>query len=198
MWQKLTVTLNFLDNMKTKLLCVVGAPSSGKSTLATHLHADIKKNGKNSIFISEEATNFIAEYGVPTTPIDQMTIFYKQTNKENMFIGSKEYIICDSSGFLNYFYFRKLFKNPLSNKDIAVINHLQKEILKNFNKWDYIFYIPPMLNNIDDGIRFQDKDEIISLDRCIKSYLDVENINYYDLSKIKMDERVDYIKNIIL
>jgi len=184
--------------MKTKLLCVLGAPNSGKSTLAAHLHADIKKNGKNSIFISEAATDFIAEYGVPTTPIDQMTIFYKQTNKENMFIGSKEYIICDSSGLLNYFYFRRLFKSPLSNKDIAVINHLQKEILKNINKWDYLFYTPAILDNIDDGIRFQDKEEIIQLDRCIKSYLDTENIFYHDLSDVKIDERVEYIKKIIL
>ena len=47
-----------------------------------------------------------------------------------MYIGSKEYIVCDSSGILNYFYFRNLFNNKLSNKDIAVINHMQKEKVK--------------------------------------------------------------------
>lgn len=184
--------------MKSILISIIGSPSSGKSTLATNLHSDIKKIGKNSIFISEEATDYIATNGVPSDPIDQMTIFYKQTNKENMFIGSKDYIICDSSGLLNYFYFRKLFSKPLSNKDITVINHLQKEILKNINKWDYLFYTPPILTNINDGIRFQNSDEIISLDRCIKSYLDTENIPYHDLSKIEIDDRVSYIKNIIL
>jgi len=184
--------------MKSKLLTIIGSPGSGKSTLATDVHTELKKLGKNSIFISESATDYIAEYGIPTTPIDQMTIFYKQTNKEMMFHGTKEYIVCDSSGLLNYFYFRKLFQKPLSSKDIAVINHLQKEILKTINRWDYSFYIPPILSNLDDGIRFQDKDEIVKLDRCIKSYLDTENIPYHDLSDIKMKDRVEYIKNIIL
>ena len=61
--------------MKSKLLTIIGSPGSGKSTLATDLHTELKKLGKNSIFISESATDYIAEYGVPTTPIDQMTIF---------------------------------------------------------------------------------------------------------------------------
>lgn len=186
-----------MKNINSKLVTIIGSPGSGKSTLATGIHTELKKSGKNSIFISECATDFIAEFGIPNTPIDQVTIFYKQTNKENMFIGSKEYIICDSSGLLNYFYFRRLFNNPLTNKDIAVINHLQKEILKTINKWNYIFYVPVNLSNIDDGIRYQNKEEIISLDRRIKSYLDIENIPYIDLSDIKIGDRMGYIKGIL-
>ena len=184
--------------MKSRLLTIIGAPGCGKSTLATDVHTELKKSGKNSIFIPESATDFIAEYGVPSSPMDQMTIFYKQTNKENMFIGTKEFIICDSSGLLNYFYFRSLFPNKLSNKDIAAINHLQKEILKNINKWDHIYYIPPILDNITDGIRFQDMEGIIKLDKCIKSYLDLENIKYTDISKIPLSERSKFIINDIL
>lgn len=179
--------------MKSKLVTIIGAPGCGKSTLATDIHTELKKRGKNSIFIPESATDYIAEYGVPSSPIDQMTIFYKQTNKENMFIGTKEFIICDSSGLLNYFYFRSLFPNKLSNKDIAAINHLQKEILKNLNKWDHIYYIPPMLDNIEDGIRFQDKEGIIKLDKCIKSYLDLENIHHTDVSNVSLEERCAFI-----
>ena len=180
------------------MVTFVGAPCSGKSTLATDIHTELKKKGKNSIFISEVASDFVAEYGVPSSPIDQMTIFYKQTNKENMFIGTKEFIICDSSGLLNYFYFRSLFPNKLSNKDIAAINHLQKEILKNLNKWDHIYYIPPILDNIEDGIRFQDVSGILKLDKCIKSYLDLENIQYTDLSNVSLEERSSFIINDLL
>jgi nicotinamide riboside kinase len=177
----------------SKLISIIGSPASGKSTLASSVHTELKKLGKNSIFISEVATDFIAEYGIPNTPQDQIVIFYKQWNKEKMFIGSKDYIICDSSGILNYFYFRGLFGNKLSNKDIAVINHLQKEILKTINQWDYLFYIPPILDNIDDGIRYHDKQQIISLDRKIKSYLELENIHHDDLTKIDLQLRADYI-----
>jgi nicotinamide riboside kinase len=184
--------------MKSKLITFMGAPSSGKSTLASAVHTNLKISGYNSIFVSEEATDFIAQCGIPNTPIDQVTIFYKQTNRERMFIGSKEYIICDSSGILNYFYFRKLFDNPLKNKDIAVINHLQKEILKTLSQWDFIFYTPLMSNSVEDGIRYQNSEEIEKIDRWIKSYLEMENIPHIDLSTIDLKNRQDYVVKMIL
>lgn len=184
--------------MNSKLITFIGAPASGKSTLATDVHTELKKLGKNSIFIQEAATDYIAEYGIPNTPIDQMTIFYKQTNREMMFVGSKEYIICDSSGILNYFYFRRLFTNPLSNKDIATINHLQKEILKTLNSWSYIFYVPPIPTNPNDGIRYHNQEDIKKLDMWIKSYLEIENIPYIDLSQIDYKKRQDFVVKHIL
>lgn len=183
--------------MKSKLITFIGAPASGKSTLASDVHTELKKIGKNSIFITEAATDFIAEYGIPNTPIDQVTIFYKQTNRERMFIGSKEFIVCDSSGILNYFYFRKLFQNPLTNKDIAVINHLQKEILKTLSQWNFIFYVPILELDSDDGIRYQDREQIRQIDRWIKNYLEMENIPHIDLSGIDIKMRQDYVVKLI-
>ena len=183
---------------KGKLVTMIGAPGSGKSTLATEVHTNLKKLGKNSIFISECATDYIAEYGIPNTPMDQLVVFYKQLNRERMFIDSKEYIICDSSSLLNYFYFRTLFTTKLSNKDIATINHLQKEILKTLSQWSNIFYVPPVKSsNVNDGIRYHDEDQIVKLDRWIKSYLELENIPHHDLSNIRMSERANHIIDII-
>lgn len=184
--------------MKSKLITFMGAPNSGKSTIATEVHTELKKQGKNSIFISEAATDYIAEYGIPNDPIDQVVIFYKQLNRERMYIGSKEFIICDSSSLLNYFYFRTQFNTVLSNKDIATINHLQKEILKSLSQWSHIFYIPPMKNNsVNDGIRYHDESQIQKLDRWIKSYLEMENIPHYDLGSIKMNDRVGHVIDMI-
>jgi len=61
----------------SKLVTIIGAPASGKSTLATSVHTELKKRGKNSIFVGEAATDYIAEYGIPNTPVDQVVIFYK-------------------------------------------------------------------------------------------------------------------------
>jgi len=197
---KINLTIHLLNmkdiNSKGKLVMIIGAPASGKSTLATEVHTELKKMSKNSIFISEVATDFIAEYGIPNSPIDQMVIFYKQLNKEKMFLESKEFVICDSSSILNYFYFRKLFPSKLSNKDIATINHLQKEILKHINTIDKIFYVPPMKQmETNDGIRYHNSDDISELDRWIKSYLELENIDHIDLSDIDREDRVNFILN---
>lgn len=179
--------------MKGKLITFMGAPASGKSTLASAVHTELKIRGMNSIFVGEVATDYIAEYGVPNSPMDQLIIFYKQLNKERMFIDTKDYIICDSSSILNYFYFRTLFKDQLTNKDIATINHMQKEILKSINLWDKIYYIPPINTNTNDGIRFQTQDQISKIDRWIKSYLELECIPHTDLSSVKLDDRVNWI-----
>lgn len=181
-------------NSKGKLIMIMGPPASGKSTLASDVHTKLKKLNKNSIFIPEVATDYIAEYGIPNSPIDQIVIFYKQLNKEKMFLDSKEFIICDSSSILNYFYFRKLFNDKLGSKDIATINHLQKEILKHINTIHKIYFLPSLgSDETDDGIRYQSKDEIIKLGNWIKSYLELENISHIDLSNINIKDRAKYI-----
>ncbi|NDF16785.1 MAG: hypothetical protein EB079_02295 [Verrucomicrobia bacterium] len=186
------------SNSKGKLIMVMGPPASGKSTLAAEVHTELKKRGLNSAFVSEVATDYIAEYGIPNSPQDQMIIFYKQLNREKMFLESKDYIICDSSSILNYFYFRSLYDSKLSNKDVASINHVQKEILKHINLVDHIFFVPALDTNIEDGIRFHQHDEIKTLERWIKSYLEIERINHQDLSKINIDDRKSFVIDSIL
>ena len=187
-----------MNSKKGKLIMVMGPPASGKSTLAAEVHTELKKKGINSAFVSEAATDYIAEYGVPNSPSDQMVIFYKQLNREKMFLESKDYIICDSSSILNYFYFRSLFSTELSNKDIASINHIQKEILKHINTIDMVFYVPPIDTDTNDGIRFHQGDEIKRLGILIKSYLEMENITHQDLTTVDMEDRVDHIIKSIL
>jgi hypothetical protein len=97
---------------------------------------------------------------------------------------------------LNYFYFRSLFDSKLSLKDIATINHIQKEILKSLNQWHKIYYVPPFLEGDEnDGIRYHNKEQILRLDGIIKNYLELEKIPYVDLSKIHISERDEWVVN---
>jgi hypothetical protein len=84
-------------------------------------------------------------------------------------------------------------------KDIATINHIQKEILKSLNQWHRIYYVPPFLGkDQNDGIRFHNSDEIVKLDRIIKSYLELEKIDYIDLSHIPIESRSRWIMKDLL
>jgi hypothetical protein len=74
---------------------------------------------------------------------------------------------------------------------------MQKEILKTLNQWDHVFYVPPILDNVDDGIRYQNVDQIKKIDRWIKSYIELENLNHVDLSNIDLKKRTDYILKMI-
>ena len=178
----------------SKLIGILGAPSSGKSTLATKVHYKLKQKGHNSIYVTEAATDYIAEYGFPTSPAEELVIYYNQLNREQMYMGKKDYIICDSSTILCYIYMRMLYKDKLTPKDISTINHLQKEILKSLNNWDKIYYVNPIETKLNDGIRHtQEMSEVYALDVKIKSYLDIENIAYTDLSDIELDDRSDII-----
>lgn len=179
---------------KSDLITFIGAPSSGKSTLAQGVNHSLKLLGENSIFAGEAATDYIAEFGIPTTHMDQLVIFYKQIERERMYQGKKDWIICDCSSILNYFYLRNLFPSHLSKKDIACINQVQKEILISINQWHKIYYVPPILkDNPNDGIRYHDMQEIKRLDNMIKCYLEMEKIEYVDLSNVNLDERCSWV-----
>ena len=51
--------------------------------------------------------------------------------------------------------------------------------------------------NIDDGIRYQDREEIRQIDRWIKNYLEIENIPHIDLSGIDIKKRQDHVVKLI-
>ena len=70
--------------------------------------------------------------------------------------------------------------------------------LKTLSSWTNIYYVNPILENTNDGIRFHDQDQIVKLDRCIKSYLDIENIDYKDLTNVDLNDRVQYVINDLL
>ena len=179
---------------KSNLITFIGPPSSGKSTLAQGVNHQLKVLGKNSIFAGEAATEYIAEFGIPTTHMDQLVIFYKQIEREKMYIGKKDWIVCDCSSILNYFYFRNLFPSDLSKKDIACINQVQKEVLTSIGQWEKIYYVPPIhIKDTLDGIRYHDTQEIKRSDNIIRNYLEMERIDYIDLSNIPLESRCEYV-----
>jgi nicotinamide riboside kinase len=179
---------------RAKAVAIVGAPCSGKSTLASQTNSLLKTKGLNSVFIEEYVVEYIAEYGIPDTMEQQMVIFDEQHRKERMFADSRDFVICDSASFLSYIYGRRYFDNPLSNRALASLSHLHKKVLKSLEYWDYIFYIPLLEQHVMDGVRYDDREASEKLDRMIKGFLELERIPYIDLSNVALEDRIKIVE----
>lgn len=180
-------------------ISMCGGPCSGKTTLAAQINAYLKLNGRNSVFIEEYAVEFISKYGVPNQLEHQLTIFNKQRSKELMFEGKRDFIISDSASWTSYVYGRKYVKMPLDKKDIASLTYLYEEVQKTLNFWNHIFFVPVMDDYKNDNVRYNSKEESIKLSNQLKTWLEIENIPFIDLSDVKLEDRFNFvIKHILI
>lgn len=178
-------------------IAIVGAPNSGKSTLASQVNSVLKTKGLNSVFVEEYAVEYIAEYGVPASMEQQQIVFEEQYRKERLFANNKDFVVCDSASFLSYIYGRLNYGYPLAKQSIVALNHLHKKALESLEYWDYIFYVPPLGSYVLDGVRYHTEEESIKIDKMIKGFLDLEQIPYIDLSNVQLENRIDEVLNII-
>lgn len=177
----------------TKKIAIVGSPHSGKSMLSQQVNLNLKILGYSSIYIEEYAVDYIAKCGAPKIFEHQMVIYEEQLKKECKFNGLKDFIVCDSASWTSYIYGRSLVGPKLTQNDIVAINQLHNKIIENIDFWDYTFYLPIIKDYKFDGIRYQDKKESEQIGNRIKSWLEIENIPFYDLSSVSLDNRLQYV-----
>jgi predicted ATPase len=122
------------DNM---LVRFIGAPISGKTTVAAQVFAQLKLSGQPNVeFVVEQARLFIAERKSngpegqelpPLTDDDQMAILLKQMKMEEIMehsVGRDGIVITDSSIFNSFWYMTPSFRDHAFN-DPMVYHHLE-------------------------------------------------------------------------
>jgi predicted ATPase len=91
----------------------IGAPNSGKTTIAARVFAELKQNGQSDVeFIAEEARRYIAEQKANKTYVgltneDQAAIFVRQARLEQMMVnvtGEHGIVISDSCALNSLWY----------------------------------------------------------------------------------------------
>ena len=133
----------------------VGVPGAGKTSTARALTAFCRGNEfKNIELVSEYARRFIAKYGSSDTMTDQFRITEKQIEWENSVPDATDLLITDSPIFLGFLYALDNRKID-SVKDTMYVNDLFKKLNKlNINhRYDIIFFLPPTLKPVKDGVR---------------------------------------------
>jgi nicotinamide riboside kinase len=150
------------------LVNFIGAPCSGKTTIAASVFAELKENGQDAEFVTEKAREHIAlvrmtcqARGVPftLTDEDQLTIFNKQVAAQDVFAGDRNsVVVCDSDPLLTMLY----MKDVPSFVEV-VASDLQKQM-------GILFYCPPLNSYQVTGNRVHDVDFAKSIDARIPAH----------------------------
>ena len=174
-----------------KKICIIGGPSSGKTTVALELGVRLKMMGYEVHFVLEYATNYIIRNSEPKNIFEQLAIFCGQRDEEE-YIEKRtvsDFLVTDSASFLACVYTRH-FRPGLN----ATKNELQKYnyVLKTLDKWarektlasyDFIFFLPSEIPFQKNSVRWQDNiEEAKKIADQIEGYLKIEGRQYYRIS----------------
>lgn len=168
-----------MSNKKLKVINLLGAPGSGKSTAAAGLFHQLKLRGINCELITEYIKDKIYEQQKEAIK-DQIYISAKQYHKQFKLKDKVDIVITDAPLILSMYYGKHLGENYLN---------LIKEL---FNEFDnYNFYLNRMHEYKNEG-RFQNEKESEFLNLELKSILYDNNIEFTELLTSN-----DLINNII-
>jgi len=169
-----------------KKICFVGAPSTGKSTLAGIIAKRLERAGYKTELVSEYARDFIVEHGKIKKAEDQILIAKGQKKREEEAAQKNpQFIICDCAVFLARIY-ASLFK-PNSKNSNEILNYkkalkeIDREIKEEIGGYHYIFFLPPEIPAEEDGVRLY-TDKIFEISDKIKEFLISEKINYLEVN----------------
>ncbi len=158
--------------MNTKIINLIGAPGTGKSTIASQLFAIMKWNGFDVELVSEYAKDLVWEKRDETIK-NQIYIFGKQHQRIFRLLNKVEYIITDSPLLLSNFY------NEEYNEGSEIFRDL---VFSEVNKMDnFNFFLNRTKPYVEKG-RNQTEDEANEFSDKIKNMLKNNNVDYLELN----------------
>ncbi len=177
----------------------VGSPSSGKTTLAKAVSADVASRRLLSEYVSEFARDYIVKYGPPGGIFEQLVIAQSQQQREDDVNPNAHYLFTDSPPFLTYPFDLAATRMNIP-KEVTCLMHLYRDTLLSIHSYDFLFYMPRNPKPMADGVR---SPEVLSglakLDTQIHAFLDLHRPdNYYTVPRgLKLVERVTFVTDVL-
>lgn len=189
-----------------KKICLIGGPSSGKTTAAFLLSVRLKMMGYEVQFIPECATTYINEVGAPANVFEQIAIFYECIEKEAL-IEKKgsfiDFLVCETASFITCVYARQYPpRRDASEDEIRKYNYVLTTLERRargqiLSSYDFVFFLPLEIPFKKGSVRWQnDEAEARKISDEIESYLRLEGKKYYRISG-SPEERVSQIMAVL-
>lgn len=174
------------------LVNFIGAPCSGKTTIAASVFAELKESGQDAEFVTEKAREHIAvvrrgcqlsKQPFALTDDDQLQIFNSQCDAQEIFSGdSGTVVVCDSDPLLTLLYMKQVdeFTEALAHRVVG--------------RMGILFYCPPLSSYQVTGNRVHDFDFAAKLDAAIPAHYKryAPNAKIYTLPTGSVKEKVSY------
>lgn len=169
-----------------------GVPSSGKSTLARALAANIF--GKRIELVPEYARRYINKYGFRSLH-DQFRILHKQLDWEDSVPQEKTEAILSEAPIFNGFAYATI-DLPKNEYEVMVQNDLFK-LMNKLNcpqRYDVVFHLLPTIKPVDDGTRsacqLTDEWREMMDNRIRAVYTIFPPRNFVQINSLSLEERV--------
>jgi nicotinamide riboside kinase len=158
---------------KPRVIGFVGAPSTGKTTLARAIANEAGLRGLSVEFVAEYARTYIQRFGAVSSVFDQLLIFDAQARREDDAIGTgAELVVAETPTFAGYAYGLATI-GAARPKEAEALNVLHRWIRRRVALYDFVYYLPVELPLQRDGTRREDERARLDLDAKLRATLDL-------------------------
>jgi len=183
--------------MKNKLVGFMGAPGTGKTTLAFAMKEYAMRKGYSSDVCSECAREHCYKYGVPKTPYSQYRINLEQIDRENIFLkGNNDYIFEDSCLWMGYAFTLVNFRQDQGEEARSIIDEIYNRfVIEQMGRYHKVFHLKYGGLAFDDGCRDLDVNKKLAtvMDGFVLAHQHILPIVTVDIPIDKTEQRKDFI-----
>lgn len=171
-------------------VAIVGAPGTGKTTVAADVMAELREKGIAAELVSEFAREFIVANGGISRPHEQVFMAREQKRREDTLAERSDLVIISDSPYIMNFIYASLLAsgqnffdptktNPLRDKKRSgsrlMMELVYKDFLDALRDYDVIAYAAKPTGPVkhEDGVRIHDEQMSEQIDRMIKAMIDM-------------------------
>jgi len=163
---------------------LLGAPGTGKSTLAAYVFAMLKDEGIDGELVTEYIREHINKHKKVPSITFQSVVYERQLEKEKILPEDLDFFVTDSPHILSYIY-ASLYIDYEDSDQLELLGDLYLKFLRESRTaYDLVYVLEHNHKpNMDDGVRYQTSKEMKILKNGIPNFLDMHKVNYRVMNK---------------